>query len=198
MRAGTQPQERECRYPARRARLICLRVRREEVVARIGTPYAEAQRRYSSRRPLRVAADRTGRRARGRCDRRPASAVALRQQRGATSTRSSVGSVTTFSSLTRMLSSRTGHCLQRPPMCSARCAVDAFGRESPADRYRGTRGLSDAAAFHRAPRFPPCASPPTIRRRAFDWIGKRPTNAGIRHFWAGTRKKSAPRGCRLN
>lgn len=24
-----------------------------------------------------------------------------------------------------------------------------------------------------------------------------PTNAGIRHFWAGTRKKSAPRGCSL-
>ncbi len=46
-------------------------------------------------------------------------AVALRQQRGATSTRSSVGSVTTLSSLIRMLYSRAGHYPADQPMLYA-------------------------------------------------------------------------------
>lgn len=46
-------------------------------------------------------------------------AVALRQQRGATSTRSSVGSVTTLSSLIRMLYSRAGNYPANQPMLYA-------------------------------------------------------------------------------
>lgn len=46
-------------------------------------------------------------------------AVALRQQRGATSTRSSVGSVTTLSSLIRMLYSRAGSYPAKQPMLYA-------------------------------------------------------------------------------
>ncbi|MGA5539575.1 excinuclease ABC subunit A [Mycolicibacterium nivoides] len=46
-------------------------------------------------------------------------AVALRQQRGATSTRSSVGSVTTLSSLIRMLYSRAGNYPANQPMLFA-------------------------------------------------------------------------------
>ncbi len=46
-------------------------------------------------------------------------AVALRQQRGATSTRSSVGSVTTLSSLIRMLYSRAGNYPAKQPMLYA-------------------------------------------------------------------------------
>ncbi|MBE5413469.1 excinuclease ABC subunit A [Mycobacteroides abscessus] len=46
-------------------------------------------------------------------------AVALRQQRGGTSTRSSVGSVTTLSSLIRMLYSRVGNYPSKQPMLYA-------------------------------------------------------------------------------
>jgi excinuclease ABC subunit A len=46
-------------------------------------------------------------------------AVALQQQRGTPSTRSSVGSVTTLSSLVRMLYSRTGHYPPKQPMLYA-------------------------------------------------------------------------------
>ena len=46
-------------------------------------------------------------------------AVALQQQRGTPSTRSSVGSVTTLSSLLRMLYSRAGHYPAKQPMLFA-------------------------------------------------------------------------------
>jgi len=35
MRAGTQPQKRECRYPARRARLICRYNEKNEKIGRV-------------------------------------------------------------------------------------------------------------------------------------------------------------------
>src|SRR4249920_30233 len=82
-----------------------------------GTLYAEAQRRYlESVAPY----------ARRLFDQLPAPevdaieglppAVALQQQRGVTSTRSSVGSVTTLSSLLRMLYSRVGDYPRGQPM----------------------------------------------------------------------------------
>src|SRR6185312_15060731 len=46
-------------------------------------------------------------------------AVALQQQRGGTTTRSSVGSVTTISNLVRMLYSRVGHYPAKQPHIEA-------------------------------------------------------------------------------
>ncbi|MBC5786348.1 excinuclease ABC subunit UvrA [Ramlibacter sp. USB13] len=75
-----------------------------------GTIYAEAQRRYlESVSPYaRRLIDQAGVPAVDSIDGLPP-AVALQQQRGTPSTRSSVGSVTTLSSLLRMLYSRVGH-----------------------------------------------------------------------------------------
>jgi len=75
-----------------------------------GTLYAEAQRRYfESVAPYaRRLIDQVGVPAVDAIDGLPP-AVALQQQRGTPSTRSSVGSVTTLSSLLRMLYSRAGH-----------------------------------------------------------------------------------------
>jgi len=85
-----------------------------------GTLYAEAQRRYfESVAPYaRRLIDQVGVPAVDAIDGLPP-AVALQQQRGTPSTRSSVGSVTTLSSLLRMLYSRAGHYPPRQPMLFA-------------------------------------------------------------------------------
>ena len=85
-----------------------------------GTVYAEAQRRYfESVAPYaRRLIEQVGVPAVDAIDGLPP-AVALQQQRGATSTRSSVGSVTTLSSLLRMLYSRAGSYPPKQPMLYA-------------------------------------------------------------------------------
>ncbi|MBJ2154369.1 excinuclease ABC subunit UvrA [Variovorax sp. IB41] len=85
-----------------------------------GTLYAEAQRRYfESVAPYaRRLIDQVGVPAVDAIDGLPP-AVALQQQRGTPSTRSSVGSVTTLSSLLRMLYSRAGDYPPRQPMLYA-------------------------------------------------------------------------------
>ncbi|MET0334708.1 MAG: excinuclease ABC subunit UvrA, partial [Rhizobacter sp.] len=85
-----------------------------------GTLYAEAQRRYfESVAPYaRRLIDQVGVPAVDSIDGLPP-AVALQQQRGTPSTRSSVGSVTTLASLLRLLYSRAGHYPARQPMLYA-------------------------------------------------------------------------------
>jgi excinuclease ABC subunit A len=85
-----------------------------------GTIYAEAQRRYlESVSPYaRRLIDQAGVPQVDAIEGLPP-AVALQQQRGAASTRSSVGSVTTLSSLLRMLYSRVGHYPPGQPMLYA-------------------------------------------------------------------------------
>ena len=85
-----------------------------------GTLYAEAQRRYfESVAPYaRRLIDQVGVPAVDSIQGLPP-AVALQQQRGTPSTRSSVGSVTTLSSLLRLLYSRTGHYPPRQAMLFA-------------------------------------------------------------------------------
>lgn len=85
-----------------------------------GTIYAEAQRRYlESVSPYaRRLIDQAGVPDVDAIDGLPP-AVALQQQRGTPSTRSSVGSVTTLSSLLRMLYSRVGHYPHGQPMLYA-------------------------------------------------------------------------------
>ena len=85
-----------------------------------GTIYAEAQRRYlESVSPYaRRLIDQAGVPEVDSIDGLPP-AVALQQQRGTPSTRSSVGSVTTISSLLRMLYSRVGHYPPGQPMLFA-------------------------------------------------------------------------------
>jgi excinuclease ABC subunit A len=85
-----------------------------------GTLYAEAQRRYfESVAPYaRRLIDQVGVPAVDSIDGLPP-AVALQQQRGGTSTRSSVGSVTTISNLLRMLYSRAGQYPPGQPMLYA-------------------------------------------------------------------------------
>jgi excinuclease ABC subunit A len=85
-----------------------------------GTIYAEAQRRYfESVAPYaRRLIDQVGVPDFDSIEGLPP-AVALQQQRGAPSTRSSVGSVTTLSSLVRMLYSRAGHYPPSQPMLYA-------------------------------------------------------------------------------
>src|SRR3954465_13490632 len=82
-----------------------------------GTLYAEAQRRYfESVAPYaRRLIDQVGVPAVDAIDGLPP-AVALQQQRGTPGTRSSVGSVTTLSSLVRMLYSRAGSDPANQPM----------------------------------------------------------------------------------
>src|ERR1700724_4235159 len=82
-----------------------------------GTLYAEAQQRYfESVAPYaRRLIDQVGVPAVDSIEGLPP-AVALQQQRGATSTRSSVGSVTTLSNLLRMLFSRVGEYPRGQPL----------------------------------------------------------------------------------
>ena len=103
-----------------------------------GTLYAEAQRRYlESVSPY----------ARRLFDQMPVPevdeidglppAVALQQQRGSPTTRSSVGSVTTLSNLLRMLYSRTGDYPPRQPRLDA----EAFSPNTPAGACPTCHGL---------------------------------------------------------
>jgi excinuclease ABC subunit A len=103
-----------------------------------GTLYAEAQRRYlESVSPY----------ARRLFDQMPvpevddieglAPAIALQQQRGTPTTRSSVGSVTTLSNLLRMLYSRAGDYPQRQPMLYA----EAFSPNTPEGACPACHGL---------------------------------------------------------
>src|SRR5687767_1165639 len=64
-------------------------------------------------------------------------AVALQQQRGAPTTRSSVGSVTTLSNLFRMLYSRTG----RYPRGQAHLEAESFSPNTPAGACPRCHGL---------------------------------------------------------
>ena len=103
-----------------------------------GTLYAEAQRRYfESVAPYaRRLIDQVGVPAVDSIDGLPP-AVALQQQRGTPSTRSSVGSVTTLSSLLRMLYSRAGDYPARQPMLYA----EDFSPNTPQGACPACHGL---------------------------------------------------------
>lgn len=102
-----------------------------------GTLYAEAQRRYfDSVAPYaRRLIDQVGVPAVDAIEGLPP-AVALQQQRGATSTRSSVGSVTTLSNLLRMLYSRAGTYPPDQPMLFA----EDFSPNTPQGACPGCHG----------------------------------------------------------
>ena len=103
-----------------------------------GTLYAEAQRRYfESVAPYaRRLIDQVGVPAVDSIDGLPP-AVALQQQRGTPSTRSSVGSVTTLSSLVRMLYSRAGSYPPKQPMLYA----EDFSPNTPQGACPNCHGL---------------------------------------------------------
>ncbi|MDB5859090.1 MAG: excinuclease subunit, partial [Ramlibacter sp.] len=102
-----------------------------------GTVYAEAQRRYlESVSPYaRRLIDQAGVPDVDSIEGLPP-AVALQQQRGQASTRSSVGSVTTLSSLLRMLYSRVGHYPPGQPMLYA----EDFSPNTPQGACPGCHG----------------------------------------------------------
>jgi excinuclease ABC subunit A len=102
-----------------------------------GTLYAEAQRRYfESVAPYaRRLIDQVGVPDVDAIDGLPP-AVALQQQRGTPSTRSSVGSVTTLSSLVRMLYSRAG-TIRRSSRCCTRKTSRRTRRRAPARTATG-------------------------------------------------------------
>jgi excinuclease ABC subunit A len=87
-------------------------------------------------------------------------AVALRQQRGATSTRSSVGSVTTLSSLIRMLYSRAGNYPANQPMLYA----EDFSPNTPQGACRTCHGMGRVYEVTEALMVPDATL--TIRERA--------------------------------
>jgi excinuclease ABC subunit A len=103
-----------------------------------GTLYAEAQRRYlESVAPYaRRLIDQAGVPDVDAIDGLPP-AVALQQQRGTPSTRSSVGSVTTLSSFVRMLYSRAGHYPAKQPMLYA----EDFSPNTPQGACPNCHGL---------------------------------------------------------
>ncbi len=103
-----------------------------------GTIFAEAQRRYlDSVAPYaRRLFDQVGVPDVDSIDGLPP-AVALQQQRGSPSVRSSVGSVTTISNLLRMLYSRAGHYPPRQPMLYA----EDFSPNTPQGACPGCHGL---------------------------------------------------------
>jgi excinuclease ABC subunit A len=103
-----------------------------------GTLYAEAQRRYlESVAPYaRRLFDQMGVPEVDEIDGLPP-AVALQQQRGSPTTRSSVGSVTTLSNLLRMLYSRAGDYPRGAPMLAA----DAFSTNTPEGACPECHGL---------------------------------------------------------
>ena len=126
-----------------------------------GTLYAEAQRRYmESVAPYaRRLIDQVGVPDVDSIDGLPP-AVALQQQRGATSTRSSVGSVTTLSSLLRMLYSRAGHYPPHQPMLFA----EDFSPNTPQGACPTCHGLGRLLDATEASMVPDPAL--TIRERA--------------------------------
>ena len=88
-------------------------------------------------------------------------AVALQQQRGTPTTRSSVGSVTTLSNLLRMLYSRAGHYPRRP---LHQALVHGRTRPAVGRMWRGTIPVRESGV--------PRAGPSVRRDRAVD--GARP------------------------
>ena len=126
-----------------------------------GTLYAEAQRRYfESVAPYaRRLIDQVGVPAVDSIDGLPP-AVALQQQRGAASTRSSVGSVTTLSSLLRMLYSRAGSYPPAQPMLYA----EDFSPNTPQGACPSCHGLGRVYEVTEATMVPDDTL--TIRERA--------------------------------
>ncbi len=126
-------------------------------------------------------------------------AVALQQQRGSPTTRSSVGSVTTLSNLLRMLYSRAGDYPRRPAAALRRIvlAQHAGGRlpdvPRPRPRLRGHRALDGAGRHADHPR--------ARRRRLADRLARpeparHPDHAGLRRRHALARP--AEEGPRLD
>ncbi|HEY0819422.1 MAG TPA: excinuclease ABC subunit UvrA [Rhizobacter sp.] len=126
-----------------------------------GTLYAEAQRRYfESVAPYaRRLIDQVGVPAVDSIDGLPP-AVALQQQRGTPSTRSSVGSVTTLASLLRLLYSRAGHYPPRQPMLYA----EDFSPNTPQGACPRCHGLGRVYEVTEATMVPDDSL--TIRERA--------------------------------
>jgi len=126
-----------------------------------GTIYAEAQRRYfESVAPYaRRLIDQAGVPDVDAIDGLPP-AVALQQQRGASNTRSSVGSVTTLSSLIRMMYSRAGAYPQHQPMLYA----EDFSPNTPQGACPTCHGLGHVYEVTEATMVPNPAL--TIRERA--------------------------------
>jgi excinuclease ABC subunit A len=126
-----------------------------------GTLYAEAQRRYfESVAPYaRRLIDQVGVPAVDSIEGLPP-AVALQQQRGTPSTRSSVGSVTTLSSLLRLLYSRAGHYPPRQPMLYA----EDFSPNTPQGACPNCHGLGRVFEVTEATMVPDDTL--TIRERA--------------------------------
>ena len=126
-----------------------------------GTLYAEAQRRYfESVAPYaRRLIDQVGVPAVDSIEGLPP-AVALQQQRGTPSTRSSVGSVTTLSSLLRLLYSRAGHYPPRQPMLYA----EDFSPNTPQGACPHCHGLGRVFEVTEATMVPDDSL--TIRERA--------------------------------
>jgi excinuclease ABC subunit A len=126
-----------------------------------GTLYAEAQRRYfESVAPYaRRLIDQVGVPAVDSIDGLPPG-VALQQQRGTPSTRSSVGSVTTLASLLRLLYSRAGHYPPRQPMLYA----EDFSPNTPQGACPRCHGLGRVYEVTEATMVPDDSL--TIRERA--------------------------------
>src|SRR3977135_467718 len=126
-----------------------------------GTLYAEAQRRYlesvapSARPPF----DQTGIPEVDSIAGLPP-AVALQQQRGAATTRSSVGSVTTLSNLLRMLYSRAGDYPRRQPLLYA----ESFSPNTPEGACPNCHGIGRVHAVSERTLVPDDSL--TIRERA--------------------------------
>ncbi len=126
-----------------------------------GTIYAEAQRRYfESVSPYaRRLIDQVGVPAVDSIDGLPP-AVSLQQQRGTPNARSSVGSVTTLSSLLRLLYSRAGHYPPRQPMLYA----EDFSPNAPQGACPTCKGLGRVFEVTEATMVPDPSL--TIRERA--------------------------------
>src|SRR5476649_1028004 len=126
-----------------------------------GTLYAEAQRRYlESVAPYaRRLFDQMGVPDVDRIDGLPP-AVALQQQRGSPTTRSSVGSVTTLSNLLRMLYSRAGDYPRRQPLLYA----ESFSPNTPQGACPKCHGLGRVYAVTERSMVPDDSL--TIRERA--------------------------------
>ena len=137
--AGAQPQERRPRHPARRPGRLHGRLRLGQVVA--GVRHALRARR-SGGTSNRSRPTPGGCSTSWACPRSTRStacrpAVALQQQRGSPTTRSSVGSVTTLSNLLRMLYSRAGDYPPGQPLLYA----ESFSPNTPEGACPECHGL---------------------------------------------------------
>ena len=135
----------------------------------------------SSRWPLCAATDRLGRRTGRRCDRRPTAGGGAATAAGPSNARSSVGSVTTLSSLVRMMYSRAGAYPANQPMLYA----EDFSPNTPQERarpatawpcVRADRGQHGARSLPEHPRAGDRLPPP----------GKARTCATSQSAWATT------------